>query len=119
MSSSPFTSPLCTDLYELTMAASYFDQGMDTEATFSLFLRRQHRRGYYVAAGLEPAIDWLENMSFKPDEIAYLGSTKLFKANFLAMFQVLKKYFKFIESTPKLNYFLTSVTLSQISHLYC
>ncbi len=84
------SSPLCTDLYELTMAACYLDQGMDDTATFSLFLRHKPRRGFYVAAGLEPAIDWLGRLVFKPDDIAYLRSTGLFKAQFLTYLEGLR-----------------------------
>ncbi len=44
---------LLTDLYQLTMAACYFDQDMHGEATFSLFIRKYPKdRGDFVAAGL-------------------------------------------------------------------
>ena len=47
---------LFTDLYELTMAASYLREGMSEPATFSLFIRnRPSDRAYFVAAGLETA----------------------------------------------------------------
>ncbi len=47
------TGALTTDLYELTMAASYLHRGMTAPATFSLFARRlPARRGFLVAAGL-------------------------------------------------------------------
>ena len=42
---------LLTDLYELTMAASYLAEGMFEEATFSLFIREHPRRPYFVSAG--------------------------------------------------------------------
>ena len=46
-------SALLTDLYQLTMAACYFDQDMHDEATFSLFIRKYPaQRSYFVAAGL-------------------------------------------------------------------
>ena len=45
---------LLTDLYELTMAASYLEHGFNEPACFSLSVRRlPQRRGYLVAAGLE------------------------------------------------------------------
>ena len=44
---------LVTDLYELTMAQTYFQHGMSSRATFSLFIRSYPpNRGYFVAAGL-------------------------------------------------------------------
>jgi nicotinate phosphoribosyltransferase len=67
-------SALLTDLYELTMAASYLKRGMDQEASFSLFVRTiPPSRGFLVAAGLEPCLAFLEGLRFGEDELAYLG----------------------------------------------
>ncbi len=77
-------SPLMTDLYELTMAAGYFDQGMDARATFSLYTRHQAQRGFFVAAGLENILKSLESWRFNKAELACLGRTGLFQADFLA-----------------------------------
>jgi nicotinate phosphoribosyltransferase len=67
------TGALATDLYELNMAASYLRRGMTRSATFSLFVRRlPPSRGFLVAAGLEPALDFLEAFRFEPDELRYL-----------------------------------------------
>jgi nicotinate phosphoribosyltransferase len=75
---------LLTDLYQLTMAACYFDQDMHEEATFSLFIRKYPpHRGYFVAAGLEEALRYLETLRFAEDDLAYLASTGLFSAKFL------------------------------------
>jgi nicotinic acid phosphoribosyltransferase len=71
-------SPLLIDLYELTMAAAYFDRQMDLPATFSLFLRHDPRRGYFVSAGLAPALELLASFCFEKDDIAYLRKTDLF-----------------------------------------
>ncbi len=90
MNDSCLTSPLLTDLYELTMAAAYLDQEMDATATFSLFLRPQPRRGYFVAAGVDPAMEWLSQLAFDPQEIEYLRSTSLFKSHFLDYLQTLR-----------------------------
>ncbi|MCX7975167.1 MAG: nicotinate phosphoribosyltransferase [Candidatus Aminicenantes bacterium] len=84
-------SALNTDLYELTMAAVYFEKGMNEKATFSLFIRNYPpRRGYFVAAGLNEAIDFLLNLSFSPDDLAYLESLKIFKSNFLSFLEKFK-----------------------------
>ncbi len=80
-------SPLLTDLYELTMAAAYFDHQMNRPATFSLFLRHDPRRGYYVAAGLAPVLEFLASFRFESDDIAYLRETGLFKESFLDCLQ--------------------------------
>lgn len=75
---------LLTDLYQLTMAACYLDQGMAEEATFSLFIRKYpEHRGYFVAAGLAEALRYLETLRFTADDLAYLESTGLFQAKFL------------------------------------
>lgn len=75
---------LLTDLYQLTMAACYFEQGMAAEATFSLFIRKYPAdRGYFVAAGLAEALEYLETLRFTEDDLAYLESTGLFQASFL------------------------------------
>lgn len=64
---------LATDLYELTMAAAYFDNRIDTRAIFELFVRRlPPNRAYLVTAGLEQAIDYLSGVRFTADEVAYL-----------------------------------------------
>ncbi|MFD9241084.1 nicotinate phosphoribosyltransferase [Streptomyces sp. NPDC059556] len=51
-----------TDLYEVTMALSYLREDMRAPATFSLFVRDlPPGRGFLVAAGLEPALDYLSH----------------------------------------------------------
>jgi len=73
MSISAGHSGLLTDLYELTMAAGYIETRFEARATFELFVRHlPTRRGFLVAAGLEQALDYLENVSFSTAEIEYL-----------------------------------------------
>ena len=75
---------LLTDLYELTMAQSYFAEGISGEATFSLYVREYPPdRGYLVAAGVDDALDCLEALSFDTDSIEYLRSTGIFTPDFL------------------------------------
>ena len=65
--------PLFTDLYELTMAAGYFANRMSASATFSLFIRDYPpNRNYFVAAGLQDALQELENSRFAAADIDYL-----------------------------------------------
>jgi nicotinate phosphoribosyltransferase len=79
---------LLTDLYQLTMAACYFDQSMTEEATFSLFIRKYpERRGYFVAAGLAEALHYLETLHFSAGDLAFLASTGLFPPRFLDYLQ--------------------------------
>jgi len=73
-------SGLLTDLYELTMAAGYWQTGFDATATFELFVRHlPPRRNYLVAAGLEQALEYLENVAFSSDEIDYLRGHPMFR----------------------------------------
>ena len=66
-------SALLTDLYELTMAAAYFENGFLTPASFELFVRSLPReRSYLVAAGLEQALDYLATLRFQPEDIECL-----------------------------------------------
>lgn len=82
-------SPLLTDLYELTMLSGYLEEGMaDTPAVFDLFFRHNpFEGGYAVFAGLEPALDYLEQLAFTDEELAYLGSLSLFRESFLTFLQ--------------------------------
>ena len=76
---------LLTDLYELTMAQSYFAEGIDAQATFSLFVRHYPPdRGYLVAAGVDDALDCLEALRFDDASVDYLDSIGVFTADFLA-----------------------------------
>lgn len=75
---------LITDLYELTMAACYHDQGMSERAVFSLFIRDYPpRRRYFVTAGLEDVLQYLGDLKFMPSDLEYLDGLKLFKKEFL------------------------------------
>ncbi|GAB2850018.1 nicotinate phosphoribosyltransferase [Hymenobacter ruber] len=69
---------LVTDLYQLTMAYGYWQQGLqDREAVFHLYFRKApFQGGYAVAAGLALAVDWVENLQFSDDDLAYLGSLR-------------------------------------------
>lgn len=69
----------CTDLYQLTMAAGYFVQGMKQTATFELFVRDlPEHRAYLVAAGLEQALHYLSRLRFRDRFIKYLRSQPVF-----------------------------------------
>lgn len=76
---------LFTDLYELTMAASYYDHGMFEPATFSLFIRKYPTsRRYFISAGLADVLDYLKDLKFASDDLNYLEETGLFKLEFLS-----------------------------------
>ena len=84
MLTSPSDLILLTDLYQLTMAQSYLEQGVQGEATFSLAIRSYpHNRGYLVAAGLEDVLDFLRSFSFSQRAVIDLRSTGIFSERFL------------------------------------
>lgn len=76
---------LSTDLYELTMAAGYFAEGVhDRVATFDLNVRSlPPNRGFLLVAGLEQALAYLADLRFTPQALAYLERTGHFQAGFL------------------------------------
>src|SRR3972149_7450411 len=72
-----------TDLYELTMCASYFDNKKFEPATFDLFIRRlPENRSYFLFAGLEQALLFLKSVKFTEAHLAYLKKQG-FRADFL------------------------------------
>jgi nicotinate phosphoribosyltransferase len=82
---------LLTDLYQLTMAQSYFQNQKFDNATFSLFIRSYPpNRGFLVSAGLTDVLDFLTEFSFTPHDIDYLHSMKLFADDFLDFLQELR-----------------------------
>lgn len=87
----PRSTGIMTDLYELTMAASYFEQDMYAPATFSLMVREYPpKRSYLVCAGLGPLLDYLESFQFRPDDLEYLEKTSLFPDRFLQFLETLR-----------------------------
>jgi len=77
--------PLFTDLYELTMAASYYAHRIFSPATFSLFIRDNHStRSFFVAAGLEDVLDELTGFHFPGQDLEYLETTGLFSEEFIS-----------------------------------
>ena len=86
-------SGLLADLYELTMAAGYVETRFEARATFELFVRTfPPRRSYLVAAGLEQALEFLENVRFDADEIAYLRRHPTFQHIGPGFFDYLAKF---------------------------
>ena len=86
-------SGLLTDLYELTMAAGYFETRFDALATFEVFARHlPAHRNYLVTAGLEQALDFLENVNFTGEEIAYLREQPVFRGIRQEFFNYLGKF---------------------------
>jgi len=75
---------LC-DFYELTMGNGYFEKGYKDRITyFDLFFRRcPDGGGFAIAAGLEQIVEYIKNLHFSAEDIAYLRGRKLFNEDFL------------------------------------
>lgn len=73
------------DLYELTMANGIFTSDMrDTVTYFDMFFRRvPDNGGYAVMAGLEQLIEYMNDLKFTDEDIAYLKGLKLFSEEFI------------------------------------
>lgn len=71
---------LLTDLYQLTMNACYIGEGIaEHRASFELFTRRLPPGfGYLIAMGLQPALEYLQNLQFTPAQIEALRATGIF-----------------------------------------
>lgn len=81
----PRNLSILTDFYELTMANGFFESGRkDDIGVFDLFFRKvPDNGGFAIAAGLEQAMDYLENLKFDDNDIDYLRSKNIFSEGFL------------------------------------
>ena len=85
---------LKTDLYELTMAAGYFENKMDTlKGIFELSCHTMPpNRSYLVACGLEQIVDYILNLKFSKDDIAFVKTIPAFKNVHSVFFDYLKNF---------------------------
>jgi len=78
-------SPLLTDLYQLTMMQSYLEHGMEDAAVFELFVRRlPEGRNFLMFAGLEQALEFLEQLQFSARELEWVEKSGRFSRDFVA-----------------------------------
>ena len=76
---------MLTDLYQLTMMYGYFKEGMQkNEGIFDLFFRPKEDVVYAVMAGTESVVEYINNIHFAEEDIAYLRSLGLFDESFLS-----------------------------------
>jgi len=70
---------LLTDLYQLNMLQAYLEHGVTGTAVFEFFVRDvPPGRNFLIAAGQEPALDYLENLRFSEEDLAWLAGTGRF-----------------------------------------
>lgn len=89
---------LLTDLYQLTMAQGYWENGkLDEQACFTVFFRdAPFKGGFAIACGMSQLAEMIDGFEFTESDIEYLaglnapGGGKLFEAEFLEYLQALK-----------------------------
>ena len=80
----PGKSPLLTDLYQLNMMQAYLDHADTKAAVFEFFVRKlPARRGFLLNAGLEQALDFIEQLRFSSDDLEWLASSGRFGTNLI------------------------------------
>jgi nicotinate phosphoribosyltransferase len=80
----PSTSPLLTDLYQLTMLQGYLKRGMHDTAVFEFNVRRlPESRNFLMAAGLDSLLTFLEEVRFSEEELAYVEAAGRFSREVL------------------------------------
>ncbi len=84
---------LATDLYELTMAAAYFENQEHHRAVFELFVRTYPKdRCYLLTAGLEQAVHYVTNVRFDEDSVRFLRQHPAFKTVNDGFFEYLRNF---------------------------
>jgi nicotinate phosphoribosyltransferase len=87
----PSTSALLTDLYELTMAQAYLEQGMEEPAVFEFFVRKlPTHRNFLLAAGLEQVLDYLSKLRMTQEELVWLERSGQFSSRLLHYLETLR-----------------------------
>ena len=77
---------LC-DFYELTMGNGYFQTGLTGRICyFDVFYRSvPDQGGFAIAAGLAQVVEYIENLHFDEEDIAYLRSKECFTEEFFGL----------------------------------
>ncbi|MBR2670916.1 MAG: nicotinate phosphoribosyltransferase [Oscillospiraceae bacterium] len=76
---------LVTDFYEYTMANGYYESGRaDDILYFDMFFRTvPDDGGFAIACGLDLFIDYIQNLHFDDEDIAFLASKGIFSQGYL------------------------------------
>src|SRR5690625_2352624 len=83
---------LHTDLYQINMAKTYWDDGMhNRRAVFDLYFRKKpFGNGYAVFAGLEKAIEYIQSFHFSESDLAYLQEELEYDERFIDYLRTVK-----------------------------
>ena len=109
---------LSTDLYELTMAAAFYANNEEGQATFELFIRNYPKnRSYLIAAGLQQASEYLTKIRFTERHIEFIKNHPNFVAVKEGFFEYLRK-FKFsgnVWAMPEGTVFFTDEPILRVT----
>ena len=84
---------LKTDLYELTMAAGYYQNKVDLRAVFELFCYKAPlNRSYFVACGLEQAVNYILSLRFSGQDVDFLRNQPVFRTVKPGFFEYLRNF---------------------------
>lgn len=87
------SNSLKTDLYELTMAAGYFQNNLNLRAVFELYCHTMpDNRAFLVTCGLEPIVDYILNLRFTKEDIQFLKSQPAFRSINPKFFEYLRRF---------------------------
>ena len=83
---------LLTDLYQLTMLNGYFEKNIHEDMViFDMFFRKNAcNGGYTIVCGIEQFVEYINNIHFSEDDLAYLKSLNLFSDKFLTFLKDFK-----------------------------
>ena len=101
----PWNLSMLCDFYELTMGNGYLKYGYQDRITyFDVFFRDvPDHGGFAIAAGLEQVVEYIQNLHFDENDIAYLRGRKIFSEEFLdylAHFRFTGDIYAVPEGTP-------------------
>lgn len=106
---------LLTDLYQLNMLAAYLDHGLTEAAVFELFVRKlPSRRGFLMAAGLEQALGYLENLAFLAEDIARLRAMNAFPERLLQFLREVR-FTGEVDALPEGTVFFTDEPILRVT----
>ncbi len=111
------SNSLKVDLYELTMAAGYFQNGVDARATFELSCHTMPpNRSFLVACGLEQVVEYILHLRFEDEDIAFLKGLPVFRHVKKEFFDYLRD-FKFsgdVRAMPEGEFFFAREPILQV-----
>jgi nicotinate phosphoribosyltransferase len=82
-----------TDLYQLTMAAGYYEKQFEYNSTFELFVRKfPQNRSFLVASGIQSCLEYLQNLKFTDEEINFIRNHPSFSNVSEEFFEYLKEF---------------------------